>query len=269
MRMTRHFSVNGTRYAADLQGSGPAIVALHAGIATRRMYAPMVAGLESDHLVLAYDQPGFGESELPAGPIAPEHEVFSLMDQAKIPSAVFVGTSFGCRVAFDAALVAPDRVRAVVAAGAGLSGRNAPPYLQEAFRQVDELFDRGDLEGANEVEMRIWLDGVGRQRPIDPEVRETAARMNLSVLREAAAGREAEHMEPARPAVDHLADVRCPVLVVMGECDQPHCVETARMIADHVPNARLVTMPETAHLPSLERPAEFNQLVREFVASLA
>ena len=266
--MTRHFSVNGTRYAADLRGAGPAIVALHAGIATRRMYAPLVAGLENDHLVLAYDQPGFGESELPAGPIAPEHEVFSLMDHAKIPNAVFVGTSFGCRVAFDAALVAPDRVRGIIAAGAGLSGRNAPPGLQEAFRQVDELFERGDLDGANELEMRIWLDGVGRERPLDPEVRAAAARMNLSVLQEAAAGREAEHMDPARPAVDHLAEVRCPVLVVMGECDQPHCVETARMIANQVPNSRLVTMPETAHLPSLERPDEFIDLVREFIAGL-
>jgi 3-oxoadipate enol-lactonase len=188
-RVTMRFSVNGTRYAADLRGSGPAIVALHAGIATRHMYAALLAGLEVDHLVLAYDQPGFGESELPAGPIAPEHEVFSLMDRAGIDKAVLVGTSYGCRVAFDAALALPDRVQGIVAAGAGLSGRKPPSSLQEAFREVDRLFDTGDLDGANELEMRIWIDGVGRTRPLDPAVRASAARMNRTILEEAASGR--------------------------------------------------------------------------------
>ena len=266
--MTDFFSVNGTRYAADLRGSGPAVVALHAGIATRHMYDLLLAGLEVDHRVLAYDQPGYGDSELPAGPIAPELELLSLMDQAEMPSAVLVGTSFGCRVAFDAALAAPDRVRAIVASGAGLSGRKVPQSLQDAFDEVDRAADTGDLDLANELEMRIWVDGVGRSAPVDPGVRAAVAAMNRSLLEEAAAGREAEELGPERPAVDHLAEVRCPVLIVVGECDQPYSIETATMIADQVPNVRLVRLPETAHLPSLERPAEFNRLVREFIAAL-
>ena len=267
--MTEFFSVNGTRYAADLRGSGPAVVALHAGIATRRMYDPLLAGLEADHRVLAYDQPGFGESELPAGPISPGLELLSLMDLADMPRAVLVGTSLGCRVAFDAALAAPDRVRAIVATGAGLSGRKAPESLHEALAEVDRAADAGNLDLANELEMRIWVDGVGRTAPVDARVRATVAAMNRSVLEEAAAGREAEELEPERPAVDRLAEVRCPVLIVVGECDQPHSIETAQMIADQVPRVRLVRMPETAHLASLERPDQFNQLVREFIATLS
>lgn len=267
-RVTTFFSVNGTRYGADLRGSGPAVVALHAGITDRRMYNALVADLSRDHRVLVYDQPGFGDSEVPAGAIMPSQELMSLMDKARMTSAVLVGTSFGCRVAFDVALEAPGRVRAIVAAGAGLSGRTAPARLQEALRAVDQAFESGDLDHANELEMRIWVDGVGRQAPVDPRVRAEVARMNRVVLEAARAGREAEELSPERPAVDRLAEIRCPVLVVMGENDQPHCVETALMIEAQVPNARLVRMPETAHLPSLERPAEFNQLVREFLAGL-
>ncbi|HEV1998747.1 MAG TPA: alpha/beta hydrolase [Candidatus Dormibacteraeota bacterium] len=266
--MTQFFTVNGTRYAADLRGSGPAIVALHAGIATRHMYDQLLADLETDHRVLVYDQPGFGESEVPAGPISPPRELLSLMDQAEMPDAVLVGTSFGCLVAFDAALAAPDRVRAIVAAGAGLSGRSAPDDLQQAFQEIDRAAEAGDLELANELEMRIWMDGDGRSDPVDAGVRAAVAAMNLTVLEAAAAGREAEELEPDVLAAEHLSELRCPVLVVMGANDQPHCRETAHLISEQVPNARLVTIPAAAHLPSLEQPDEFNRLVREFVASL-
>lgn len=267
--MSRFFTINGTRYAADLRGSGPALVALHAGIATRRMYEPLLADLETDHRVLTYDMPGFGESEVPAGPISPHLELLSLMDQAEMPEAVLVGTSFGCRVAFDAALAAPDRVKGLVAAGVGLSGRKAPGDLEGAFREVDMAAEVGNLQLANELEMRIWLDGVGRSQRVDAGVRAAVAAMNLTVVEAAAAGREAEELEPEILAAEHLAEISCPVLVVMGENDQPHCRETAHLIAEQVPNARLVTMPAVAHLPSFERPDEFNRLVREFVAGLS
>jgi pimeloyl-ACP methyl ester carboxylesterase len=56
--------------------------------------------------------------------------------------------------------------------------------------------------------------------------------------------------------------------VVIGENDQPHCLETAQQVASRVVGARLVTIPQAAHLPSLERPDEFNALVREFLAEL-
>ncbi|MGI8608140.1 MAG: alpha/beta fold hydrolase [Candidatus Dormibacteria bacterium] len=266
--MTQLISVNGTRYATDLRGSGPDIVMLHAGICDRHMYDALLEDLGRDHRVLAYDQAGFGESEVPAGPIAPHLELLSLMDHAEMPSAVLVGTSFGCRVAFDCALAARERVRAIVAAGAGLSGRNAPADLLPRFAEVDRAVDAGDLPLANEYEMRIWMDGVGRSVPVDSAVRATVAAMNLQLLEAATAGREAEELDPDRPAADHLADIRCPVLVVMGENDQPHCRETAHLIADQVPGAQLTNMPGTAHLPSLERPVEFAELVRRFMADL-
>ena len=266
--MTDYLEVNGRRYACDVRGSGPALVLLHAAICNRHMYDPLIAALESDFRLLAYDQPGFGETALPGGHVAPVHDLAGLMDAAGMPQAVLVGTSFGSRVAFDAALAIPERVRGVVAAGPGLSGRQPAPGLQAAMVEVDAALQSGDVDLANELEMRIWIDGAGRTRPVDAAMRETVARMNRQVLRDELEGRSIEELPPRRAASASLPSISCPVLVVVGACDQPHCIDTAALIVAGVPSARLVTMPETAHLPSLERPAEFAALVRAFMAGL-
>ena len=266
--MTAFLEVNGRRYACDLRGSGPAVVLLHAAICNRHMYDPLVAALESDFRLLAYDQPGFGETPLPGGHVSPVHDLAGLMDAAGMPAAVLIGTSFGSRVAFDAALALPGRIRGIVAAGPGLSGRQAAPGLQAAMVEVDAALQAGDVDLANELEMRIWIDGVGRTRPVDGALRGRVAAMNRAVLQDEVEGRSIEELPPRRAASANLPSISCPVLVVVGACDQPHCIETAGLIAGEVPGARLVTLPETAHLPGVERPAEFAALVRAFMAQL-
>jgi len=266
--LTDFLEVNGRRYACDLRGSGPAVVMLHAAICNRHMYDPLVEALGTGVRVLWYDQPGFGETPLPAGHVSPVHDLAGLLDACGMEQAVLVGTSFGSRVAFDAALAIPGRVRAIVAAGPGLSGRQASPSLQAAMVEVDAALEAGNVDLANELEVRVWIDGVGRARPVDPSVRAAVLAMNLPILRDESEGRSLEELPPRRAAVDHLASVNCPVLVVVGACDQPHCVETAGMIAAEVPGARVVTMDETAHLPSLEHPAEFASLCWELISAL-
>ncbi|GAC1327766.1 MAG: alpha/beta hydrolase [Candidatus Dormibacteria bacterium] len=266
--MTEFLEVNGRRYACELRGSGPAVVLLHAAVCNRHMYDPLIAALEGRYRVLAYDQPGFGETPLPGGHVSPVHDLFGLMDAAGMTTAALVGTSFGCRVAFDAALAEPGRVKALVAAGPGLSGRQASAGLQAALAEVDSALQGGDIDLANELEMRIWVDGVGRTAPVDPEVRAAVATMNRPSLEAELAGRSIEELPPRRAAAENLSAVACPVLVILGDCDQPHCVETAQMIARQVAGAALVTMTQASHLPSLERPAEFAGLVIDFLAGV-
>lgn len=267
--MTRFVEANGRRYGCDLRGAGPNLVLLHAGICNRHMYDPLIEALQTEFRILNYDQASYGDSPTPPDPISPVHDLMGLMDAAEMGEAVLVGTSLGSRVAFDAALAAPERVRALVAAGPGLSGRVASDAMVALGEEVDHAAEGGDVALANELEMRIWLDGVGRTEPVDPTVRSTVAAMNRALLEAALAGDELRELPPRRPAIDNLASVRCPVLVVVGACDQPHILETAEMIANGVPTVTLVTIPETAHLPSLERPPLFNQLLREFVLQLS
>jgi pimeloyl-ACP methyl ester carboxylesterase len=76
-----------------------------------------------------------------------------------------------------------------------------------------------------------------------------------------------EH-ELSPPAAARLGELRCPVLVVVGEGDQPSIRETADRIASGVPGARLVVWPEVAHMLTMEREDAFADLVLEFLADV-
>jgi pimeloyl-ACP methyl ester carboxylesterase len=66
-----------------------------------------------------------------------------------------------------------------------------------------------------------------------------------------------------------LGDVRAPTLVIVGEEDQPDMHAIAKRLAAEIPGARLETIANTAHVPSMERPREFDELVLPFLQEAA
>ncbi len=59
-----------------------------------------------------------------------------------------------------------------------------------------------------------------------------------------------------------------PTLVIVGGGDQPTVLAAADAIAAGVAGARLAVMPGLGHVPNMEQPAEFNQLVFDFLAQV-
>src|SRR6185295_5635670 len=92
----------------DEDGSGPALVLLHAGIADRRMWSEHLEPLaDPGYRVVALDLPGFGEAAVPPGEQAAWLDVLRTMDELSIDRAALVGNSFGGAVALRMAFVAP------------------------------------------------------------------------------------------------------------------------------------------------------------------
>jgi pimeloyl-ACP methyl ester carboxylesterase len=68
------------------------------------------------------------------------------------------------------------------------------------------------------------------------------------------------------PAIGgRLGEIRCPTLVLVGEEDVADMRAIAAHVAGSIEGARLVTIAEAAHLPSLERPDEVNALLLDFL----
>jgi pimeloyl-ACP methyl ester carboxylesterase len=65
-----------------------------------------------------------------------------------------------------------------------------------------------------------------------------------------------------------LAEVQCPTLVVLGELDMPDMRASAEYLIEGIADARLVEISGVAHLPNMEKPAEFNQAVLKFLADV-
>ena len=70
------------------------------------------------------------------------------------------------------------------------------------------------------------------------------------------------------PANERLGVIRVPTLAVVGALDSSGTRASASRLAEEVPGARLITIPDVAHLIGMERPAELAALIVEFLAPL-
>jgi pimeloyl-ACP methyl ester carboxylesterase len=228
-------------------------ILLHAGIADSRMYRQQVQTLVPAR---ALDLPGFGTTPLEPG---------SLDDRAFVRNALpdepvtLIGTSLGGRIALELALEAPDRVAALVLVGPGLRDHAWSAEVRAFGAEEEEALERGDLDAAVDANVRLWLAD-----DVDPEVRALVAEMqrNAFVLQQ---GHDYKDVPLAPPASERLADVQAPTLVVTGEEDVRDILEIADKLVAGIPGAEHATIAGAGHLPSLERPDEFDRVVLGFL----
>jgi pimeloyl-ACP methyl ester carboxylesterase len=256
--------------AYEVAGQGAPIVLIHAGIADRRMWDPQWSAFAAAGRAIRYDARGYGESLPPSGPWSHHTDLLELLDELGIGRAHLVGTSMGAGVAVEAALARPAAVLSLLlpAPGGALLG-DGGDSLRAVWHEEVEALDRGDIDGAVEVNLRAWVDGPRRgPDEVDQDVRAFIGRMQRDAfeLPEWDPVTAPEH-ELTPPAVERLAEIACPTLALVGELDQPATFEAATRVGAEIEGARVEVWPDVAHVPSLERPADFERLALHFLAT--
>lgn len=265
------------RLATERLSDGPVpAVALHAGVADRRVWVPLAGALDGRVAITAYDRRGFGETP----DVVEDHrhvdDLRAVLDHVHPDGAVWLlGSSQGGGIALDFALAHPGRVAGLVLIGTALSGRSPADDValtdpeQRLSDRIDDADEHGDLDEINRLEAHVWLDG-----PAAPEGRVTGAPRELflamngrALLAEGAVGEElaSAHADPA----SRLTELGVPTLVLYGDLDLCSVIARNRWIAEQLPHARAVVVPGTAHLPQLEQPEEVAREVAAFVSGPA
>jgi 3-oxoadipate enol-lactonase len=255
---------------SEVAGEGPALTLVHEGICDSRMWDEQWARYAESFRVLRLDLRGFGQSPLEPGAFAHARDVIETLERNGFDSTALVGVSLGGRVALEVALARPDLVSALVLVAPGLPGHAWSEGLRAEWAKEEAAFEAGDLDAAVEASMRTWVDGP-RRRPdeVDPALRARVAEMQrraYELQRDAAEDDEELLVENL---LERLGDARAPTLVLVGEEDQPDMRAIAERLEREIPGARLATIPDTAHVPSMERPREFDELVLPFLEEAA
>ena len=256
---------------AEVAGEGPEIVLFHEGICDSRMWDPQWESWAKSHRLLRFDFRGYGRTPLSRGKYSAAKDVIELLDEHGFERAALVGVSLGGRVALEVALTQPERVSALVLVGSGLPGHDWSDEMKASWEEEEAAFNAGDMDGAVEVTLRTWVDGPNRKpEDVDPEVRARVGEMQRRALElYAEVGDDAEEELLVEDLPARLGEIEAPTLVLVGEEDVPDIKAISKRLAAEIPTARLEWIADTAHVPSMERPDEFDRLVLSFLESAA
>lgn len=264
--MTHGFAeVGGTKFYYEVAGEGQPLVLVHAGITDRRMWDDQFDAFARYYRVTRYDRRGFGDTKTVAEPYSHHQDLHDLLRFLGVGRAFLVGCSQGGKTVIDFTLEHPEMAGALILVASALGGFSFAGQVPTQWRELELAEAAGDVERVNELEMQIWVDGP-RRAPVqvDSQVRERVRSMNHTALTKSAGlGRE-QQIEPA--AAHRLGELRVPTLIIVGDLDTPKTLAAADFLAEHIPGARKIVMPGTAHLPNMEQPEEFNRHVLTFLS---
>lgn len=256
--------IGGAKVYYEMAGAGDALVLLHAGICDSRMWDEQFTAFAEHHQVVRYDRRGFGKTEMVAGAYSNHQDLYDLLNFLGIKRASLVGCSQGGKTCIDFALEHPEMVGVLVPVASALGGFSYAGDHPTDWRELELADEAGDLERVNELELQIWVDGPRRTpEQVDPQMRELVREMNRLALTTNAELGEQQSLEP--PAIERLTEIRAPTLIIIGDCDTPETIAAADVLEQNISGSRKVVMTGAAHLPNMERPAEFNRHVLSFL----
>jgi len=252
--------------------AGPAgdepVVLIHAGVADRRMWDPIWDGLSADRDVIRLDLRGFGDSTArPDGPLCSVDDVTATLTWLGASRFHLVGASFGAGVAVETALTHPDTVASLLLAAPGGSLiTGVTPDLRAFLDAEGKALERKDLEAAVQANLDWWVVGPHRSSAdVSPEILDRIRIMQGRAFELTADWDDVDEAELEPPAFERFDEVRAPTLVLSGRLDLDAIREATRRVVAGIAGARHIEWPDTAHLPSMERPDDFLQLLRDWL----
>lgn len=248
-------------------GAGPPVIFLHSMAGSAESWTQQIDQLSNNFRCLAWDMPGYGES--PAVPESTTLEqlcglLLELLDESGIDQPVhLVGLSVGGMIAQRFAIENPQRVASLVILDSSASfgdGANseANHWADEATQSIRATSHE---QYCYEMVHNITADGT------PDSVKTTAV---SSMRRSTVSGLcLAARLIAAHDAREELSAITVPTTVLVGDCDHETPESYARSIANAIPGAHLIVIPEAGHLSNIEAPAAVTSILLDHLRAVS
>ena len=251
--MTRRIAGPRGKIAVHDGGNGPAVVFLHSLAGNAGQWASQLEHVRKTRRAVAVDLRGHGRSEPPSdGQYRMDEQVADIdavADALEVERFAVVGHSFGAGVALEYAAARPARVTHLVVADPIGDGSQIPEAEIRPFLEaLDSPAYRETIEG-------YWSSIAGSDGAV---LERLLADLRATPEETVIGGLQAVMAYDPKPA---LARLRLPALAVITPAnDFPYSMHK---VGSGLPHR---VIEGTGHWLQIERPAEFNRLLDQFLA---
>ena len=229
-------------WAEDSGGDGPPLLLMHEGVGDARMWDPIWPVLTGRFRAIRYDVRSFGRS-----PAATENytllgDALTVLDYFGVATAHLAGCSMGGATAIELALSQPGRVGSVVLLCPGIPGYPYPedPELEARFEAAEAA---GDVASLVRLGLEQW--GLSGDDPLVTDLMRSALRAWPSQER---------FEQRGEPIYERLGGLRAPVVLMVGDQDNPGLIASNEAAAQRIPGCELIRMPGVDHYPTVRAP---------------
>ncbi len=270
--------VNGLTFHIQQAGEGPDLILIHGltGDLSIWFLCKAMTELSRSHRVTAFDLRGHGYSDVPPTGYTSRdqaEDVLGLMDAVGARQAKLVGHSFGAVIALHTAVLAPERVEALVL---------SDPYFP-ALRHLEDLsrwghweaFQKEAADAGVSLSSEHWYD-IGKffnqVMHLDEakllQFRQAVGLPGMNrLLRLGTTTAGDDSKVEAGLTLEKILAVRQPILALYG--DGSPFLSTAEYLASHLASCRQVLIPNSQHRAPEENPEAFTSALISWVESLA
>jgi pimeloyl-ACP methyl ester carboxylesterase len=262
----RRVNVDGATLNVFERGAGPAVVFIHGFPLNHTMWIEQLDALSANNRLIAPDLRGFGQSSASDCTVTIEQfadDIAQMLDEIAARQPVCLcGLSMGGYVAFQFIRKYRERVRSLVLCDTR-SVRDTPEAAEGRRQLADKVISEGTAAIAQSMLPRLLHPQTAQRQPLVAEaVREMILSGDPRGI--AAASRGMAERPDATPL---LSTISVRTLVLVGEQDAISPPEEMRKLADGIPHAQFLVVPEAGHMAPVENPAFVNDALTRFLAN--
>lgn len=261
-------TVNGAELAVCDQGTGIPVLLVHGFPLSHSMWQFQIDALSSEYRVIAPDLRGFGQSDVTEGTVTMEQhadDLAALIDELGVTeSVVFCGLSMGGYIAWQFHKKYADRLRGLILCDTRAIA-DTPDGIENRHRLARMVLENGSEAVASAMLPNLFSPTTGsRNQSVIDELRQTIASTAPQGIAAASLG-----MAERPDVTSWLGHIKTPAVLIVGEDDGISTPDEMQRIADAMPEARLVRIPDAGHMSPLENPQSVNAVILDFLGTIA
>ena len=252
---------NGIELHYTVEGEGPWMTLSHSLACDSSMWDPQMALLTKRFKVLRFDTRGHGQSDAPDADYTLDQmadDVHGLLTGLGITKTHWMGLSMGGMIGQAYALKHPGMFASMVLAD---TTSRRPPNAAAMWGERMQIARTKGMEGLVEPTLARWFTDA--YRPAHPDV---MAKIGKVIRNTPAAGYAGCCAAIAQiDFTERLKEIKCPVLVLVGDQDHGTPVAMSEQIRDNLPGAKMQVIANASHISNVEQAEVFNQAIDTFL----